>query len=135
MSFLSDINFYKQQQTNGWRFKFTHLQNDTALCPKLFWITKITQLQARPPYRVYMGVKPYIKMDCHISITGPARRVKTGSTLYSEGWFVRRFFSPKPLGVPMLRRTYGPKVLYSEVPLVRRLLCSDDFIFRKLPIV
>ena len=55
----------------------------------------------------------------------------TGSTLYSEGSFVRRFFSPKPFEVAMLRRTYGPKVLYSEVPLLRKLLCSEDSIFRK----
>ena len=65
------------------------------------------------------------------SVESPVGLDQIGSTLYSEGWFVRRFFSPKPLGVPMLRRTYGPKVLYPEVPLVRRLLCSDDFIFRK----
>ena len=55
----------------------------------------------------------------------------TGSTLYSEGSFVRRFFSPKPFEVAMVRRTYGPKVLYSEVPLLRKLLCSEDSIFRK----
>ena len=55
----------------------------------------------------------------------------TGSTLYSEGSFVRRFFSPKPFGVALVRRTYGPNVLYSEVPLLRKLLCSDDSIFRK----
>ena len=54
-----------------------------------------------------------------------------GSTLYSEGSFVRRFFSPKPFEVAMVRRTYGPKVLYSEVPLLRKLLCSEDSIFRK----
>ena len=56
-----------------------------------------------------------------------------GSTLYSEGSFVRRFFCPKPFEVAMLRRTYGPKVLYSEVPLLRKLLCSEDSIFRKAP--
>ena len=56
-----------------------------------------------------------------------------GSTLYSDGSFVRRFFSPKPFEVAMLRRTYGPKVLYSEVPLLRKLLCSEDSIFRKAP--
>ena len=39
---------------------------------------------------------------------------------------VRRFLSPKPFEVAMLRRTCGPKVLYSEVHLVRRLLCSED---------
>ena len=55
----------------------------------------------------------------------------TGSTLYSEGSFVRRFFSPKPFEVAMVRRTYGPKVLYSEVPLLRKLLCSEDSTFRK----
>ena len=38
---------------------------------------------------------------------------QAGSTLYSEGSFVRRFFSPKPFEVAMVRRTYGPKVLYS----------------------
>ena len=54
-----------------------------------------------------------------------------GSTLYSEGSFVRRFFSPKPFEVAMVRRTYGPKVLYSEVPQLRKLLCSEDSIFRK----
>ena len=59
--------------------------------------------------------------------------VTKGSTLYSEGSFVRRFFSPKPFEVAMLRRTYGPKVLYSEVPLLRKLLCSEDSIFRKAP--
>ena len=53
-----------------------------------------------------------------------------GSTLYSERSFVRRFFSPKPFEVAMLRRTCGPKFLYSEVHPVRRL-CSLDFIFRK----
>ena len=58
-------------------------------------------------------------------------RVKTGSTLYSKGSFVRRFFSPKPFEVAMVRRTYGPKVLYSEVPLLRKLLCPEDYIFRK----
>ena len=57
--------------------------------------------------------------------------VWAGSTLYSEGSFVRRFFSPKPFEVAMVRRTYGPKVLYSEVPLLRKLLCSEDSIFRK----
>ena len=57
--------------------------------------------------------------------------VPKGSTLYSEGSFVRRFFSPKPFEVAMVRRTYGPKVLYSEVPLLRKLLCSEDSIFRK----
>ena len=57
----------------------------------------------------------------------------TGSTLYSEGSFVRRFFCPKPFEVAMLRRTYGPKVLYSDVPLLRKLLCSEDSIFRKAP--
>ena len=51
--------------------------------------------------------------------------------IYSEGSFVRSFFSPKPFEVAMLRRTRGPKVLYSEVHLVRRLLCSEDSIFRK----
>ena len=56
---------------------------------------------------------------------------KTGSTLYSEGSFVRSFLSPKPFEVAMVRRTYGPKVLYSEVPLLRKLLCSEDSIFRK----
>ena len=55
----------------------------------------------------------------------------TGSTLYSEGSFVRRFFSPKPFEVAMVRRTFGPKVLYSEVPLLRNLLCSEDSIFGK----
>ena len=55
----------------------------------------------------------------------------TGSTLYSEGSFVRRFFSPKPFEVAMVRRTYGPKVLYFEVPILRKLLCSEDSIFRK----
>ena len=55
----------------------------------------------------------------------------TGSTLYSEGSFVRRFFSPKPFEVAMVWRTYGPKVLYSEVPLLRKLSCSDGSIFRK----
>ena len=54
-----------------------------------------------------------------------------GSTLYSEGSFVRRFFSPKPFEVAMVRRTYGPKVLYPEVPLLWKLLCSEDSIFRK----
>ena len=54
-----------------------------------------------------------------------------GYTLYSESSFVRRFFSPKPFEVAMLRRTCGPKVLYSEVHLVQRLLCSEDSIFRK----
>ena len=54
-----------------------------------------------------------------------------GSTLYSEGSFVRRFFSPKPFEVLMVRRTYSPTVLYSEVPLLRKLLCSEDSIFRK----
>ena len=39
-------------------------------------------------------------------------------------------FSPKPFEVAMLRKTCGPKVLYSEVHLVR-LLCSEDSIFRK----
>ena len=57
--------------------------------------------------------------------------VSIGSTQYSEGSFVRRFFSPKPFEVAMVRRTYGPKVLYSEVPLLRKLLCSEDSIFRK----
>ena len=56
--------------------------------------------------------------------------IEKGSTLYSEGSFVRRFFSPKPFEVAMVRRTYGPKVLYSEVPLLRKLLCSEDFMFR-----
>ena len=56
---------------------------------------------------------------------------KIGSTLYSEGSFVRRFFSPKPFKVAMVQRTYGPKVLYSEVPLLRKLLCSEDSILRK----
>ena len=51
--------------------------------------------------------------------------VNTGSTLYSEGSFFRRFFSPKPFEMAMVRRTYGPKVLYSEVPLLRKLLCSE----------
>ena len=55
----------------------------------------------------------------------------TGSTLYSEGSFVRRLFSPKPFEVAMVRRTYGLKVLYSEVPLLRKLLCSEDSMFRK----
>ena len=59
--------------------------------------------------------------------------IERGSTLYSEGSFVRRFFSPKPFEVAMVRRTYGPKVLYSEVPLLRKLLCSEDSIFRKAP--
>ena len=54
-----------------------------------------------------------------------------GSTLYSKGLFVRRFFRPKPFEVAMLRRTCGPKVLNSEVHLLRRLLCSWDSIFRK----
>ena len=54
-----------------------------------------------------------------------------GSTLYSEGSFVRSFFSPKPFEVAMCRRTCGPKVLYSEVHLVWRLLFSEDSIFRK----
>ena len=61
--------------------------------------------------------------------------VSLGSTLYSEGSFVRRFFSPKPFEVAMVRRTYGPKVLYSEVPLLRKLLCSEDSIFRTSPVV
>ena len=59
------------------------------------------------------------------------RPIPRGSTLYSEGSFVRRFFSPKPFEVAMVRRTYGPKVLYPEVPLLRKLLCSEDSIFRK----
>ena len=54
-----------------------------------------------------------------------------GSTLYSEGSFFRRFFSPKPFEMAMVWKTYGPKVLYSEVPLLRKLLCSEDSIFRK----
>ena len=58
-------------------------------------------------------------------------RCKRGSTLYSEGSFVRRFFGPKPFEVAMVRRTYGPKVLYSEVPLLRKLLRSEDYILRK----
>ena len=57
--------------------------------------------------------------------------VPAGSTLYSEGSFVRRLFSPKPFEVAMFRRTYGPKVLYYEVPLLRKLLCSEHSIFRK----
>ena len=57
--------------------------------------------------------------------------VQSGSTLYSESSFVRRFFSPKPFEVAMLRRTCGQKVLYSEVNLVRRLLYTEDSIFRK----
>ena len=56
--------------------------------------------------------------------------LQTGSTLNSEGSFVRRFCIPKPFEVAMVRRTYGPKVLYSEVPLLRKL-CSEDSIFRK----
>ena len=56
---------------------------------------------------------------------------ETGSSLYSEGSFDRRFFSPKPFEVAMVRRTYGPKVLYPEVPLLRKLLFSEDSIFRK----
>ena len=47
-------------------------------------------------------------------------RSEIGSTLYYEGSFVRRFFSPKPFEVAMVRRTYGPKVLYSEVPVLRK---------------
>ena len=55
----------------------------------------------------------------------------TGSTLYSEGSFVRRFFSPKAFEVAMVRRTCGPKVLYYERSIVRKLLCSEDSLFRK----
>ena len=54
-----------------------------------------------------------------------------GSTLYSEGSVFRRFLCPKPFEVAMLRRSCGPKVLYSEVHLVWGLLCSDDSIFQK----
>ena len=54
----------------------------------------------------------------------------TGSTLYSESSLFLRFFRPKPFEVAMLRRTCGPKVLYSEVHLARRL-CSEDSKFRK----
>ena len=60
-----------------------------------------------------------------------ASAATVGSTLYSEGSFVRRFFSPKPFEVAMVRRTYGPKVLYPKVSLLRKLLCSEDSIFRK----
>ena len=59
------------------------------------------------------------------------RYIYIGSPLYSEGSLVRRFFSPKPFEAVMVRRTYGPEVLYSEVPLLRKLLCSEDSIFRK----
>ena len=54
-----------------------------------------------------------------------------GLPSFSEDSFVRRFFCLKPFEVVMLWRTCGPKVLYSEVPQVQRLLCSEDSIFRK----
>ena len=38
---------------------------------------------------------------------------------------------PKPFQVAVLRRTCGPKVHYSIIHLVRRLLCSEDSLFRK----
>ena len=72
-------------------------------------------------------------LDHMVGRVGGERVGTSGSTLYSEGSFVRRFFCPKPFEVAMLRRTYGPKVLYSEVPLLRKLLCSEDSIFRKAP--
>ena len=53
------------------------------------------------------------------------------STLYSEGSFVWRFYIPKPFEVAMLRRTCGPRVLCSEVHLVRMLLWSEDSMIRK----
>ena len=63
---------------------------------------------------------------------------KKCSWTYSETYVLirvcpifREFICPKHFEVAMLRRTCGPKVLYSEVHLVRMLLCSEDSIFRK----
>ena len=56
-----------------------------------------------------------------------------GSTLYSEGSFVRRFFNPKPFEVAMVRKTYGPKVLYPEVPPSPKVVMFRRFHIPKGP--
>ena len=70
------------------------------------------------------------------------RRVYAPKNLWTEGPLFRSSSSPKvvifrrfhiPKG-PALYGFYVTKVLLSEVHLVRRVLCSEDSIFRKSPL-
>ena len=112
-------------------------RRDTAALPRLQndW-TIVGQWSLRNEYVLLqssdVSASPVSPL-CHLCSTNSVHwtMTVTGSTIYSEGSFVRSFFSPKLFQVIMLRRTCGPKVHYSEVHLVRRLLFSEDSIFRK----
>ena len=86
------------------------------------------------------------KLLCTSHVVPRHRVYPGGSTLYSEGSFVRRFFSPNPLKwlwseEPMVRRSFIPKFLYSEscyvpkIPNSERpttiwILCYEDSLVR-----